>query len=140
MKQASLAIFFASAALALVVSSATSSVTALAQGAEGPSYTEEQSTRGEKEYTKSCSFCHADPSMAPALQGDVFLKNWSDQTAASLFDKIQMTMPANEPGSLTAPQAADLVAYILKLNHFPAGQTPLPTEAAALGAIKLAPK
>jgi mono/diheme cytochrome c family protein len=146
-KQAPLAIFLTSATFALVLASGTSSLTALALRAQAgdkpaaaPSYTEEQSTRGEALYTKSCGFCHADPSMAPALQGDVFLKNWSDQTAAALFDKIQQTMPANEPGTLTAPQSADLVAYILKLNHFPAGQTALPTETAALGALKLSPK
>ena len=126
------------AAFALVVSSATSPLTA--QGGAGPSYTEEQSTRGEGIYTKTCSFCHEDQSMAPALKGDGFLKNWSDKTAGALFDKIQMTMPANEPGSLNEQQAADLIAFILKQNKFPAGQQPLPKDAASLGAIALTPK
>jgi quinoprotein glucose dehydrogenase len=78
--------------------------------------------------------------MAPPLQGDAFLKNWSDKTAGALFDKIEVTMPLNEPGSLTDQQSVDLVAYILKLNHFPAGQEVLPKDAAALGALHLSNK
>ena len=147
MKHASLAFFFSSVTFALVLAFGTSPLTAVVARAQvgdkpggGLSYTEEQSARGEALYKKACGFCHADESMAPPLAGDVFLSNWSDQTAAALLDKIQQTMPANEPGTLTAPQSADLVAYILKLNHVPAGQTPLPTDAAALGALKLSVK
>lgn len=143
-KHASLAFFFVSVTFALGLTfggSPLATVTVHAQGGDqagaAASYTEEQSTRGEALYKKACSFCHADASMAPLLSGDVFLSNWSDQTAASLLDKIQQTMPANEPGTLTAPQSADLVAYILKLNRVPVGQTPLPTDAAALATLKL---
>jgi hypothetical protein len=78
--------------------------------------------------------------LALPLQGDDFLKGWSDKTAGALFDKIISTMPANEPGTISDQQSADLVAYILKLNHFPAGQEPLPRDPAALNAILLAPK
>ena len=116
------------AVLALVIASSVS-LAALApksqagdKPAAGLSYTEEQSARGEALYTKSCGACHDDKSMAPPLQGDTFLKNWSDKTAGALFDKIEVTMPLNEPGSLTDQQSADLVAYILKVNHFPSGR------------------
>jgi quinoprotein glucose dehydrogenase len=135
------------AAVTLVVASSASSRAVVAfaaqagdKAAAGPSYTEEQSKRGEAVYTKSCGFCHEDQSMAPPLQGDGFLKSWSDKTAGALFDKIQMTMPLNEPGTMSDQQSADLVAYILKLNHFPAGQEPLAHDAAALNSISLAPK
>jgi mono/diheme cytochrome c family protein len=101
------------------------------------SYTEEESTRGEAIYTKSCGFCHDDKSMAPPLQGEIFVKNWSDKNAGALFDKIQTTMPLNDPGTLTEQQSADLVAYILKLNHFPAGQEALPKDPAVLGTLSL---
>jgi S-disulfanyl-L-cysteine oxidoreductase SoxD len=106
----------------------------------GLSYTEEQGTRGEAVYAKSCGFCHDDKSMAPPLQGDPFLKNWSDKSAGALFDKIQITMPLNEPGTLTEQQSADLVAYILKVNHVPAGQEVLPKDPAVLGALSLSIK
>jgi quinoprotein glucose dehydrogenase len=104
------------------------------------SYTDEQSTRGEALYTKSCGPCHDDKSLAPLLQGDVFLKNWSDKTAAALFDKILTTMPLQDPGALNGQQAVDLVAYVLKLNHFSSSQQALPNDAAALGAMSLTPR
>jgi cytochrome c len=106
----------------------------------GLSYTDEQSTRGATLYTKSCGPCHDDKSLAPLLQGDVFLKNWSAKTAAALFDKILTTMPLQDPASLNGQQAVDLVAYILKLNHFSPGQDALPNDAAALGAMSLTPR
>jgi len=46
-------------------------------------------------------------------------------------------MPLQDPGTLTDPQSIDLVAYILKLNHFSAGQEALPKDAAALAAMSL---
>jgi mono/diheme cytochrome c family protein len=140
-----------SAAFTLIVLTAgAASLAALAlpaQGGDKPapaaSYTEEQGTRGEAASTKSCAVCHGEQlkgDLAPPLQGDDFLKGWSDKTAGALFDKIITTMPANEPGTMSDQQSADLVAYILKLNHFPAGQEPLPRDPAALNAILLAPK
>ena len=139
-------VYLRAAAFTLVVASSASSLVVVAfatqagDKAAGPSYIEEQSTRGEAVYTKSCGFCHEDQSMAPPLQGDGFLKSWSDKTAGALFDKIKTTMPLNEPGTMSDQQSADLVAYILKLNHFPAGQEALPHDLAALNSINLAPK
>src|ERR1700687_1625886 len=134
----------------IVLTAGAGSLAALAvpaQGGDKPApaatYTEEQSTRGEAVSTKSCAVCHGEQlkgDLAPPLQGDDFLKGWSDKTAGALFDKIITTMPANEPGTISEQQSADLVAYILKLNHFPAGQEPLPRDPAALNAIRLAPR
>jgi hypothetical protein len=78
--------------------------------------------------------------MAPPLQGETFVKNWSEKSVGALFDKIQITMPLNEPGTLTEPQSAELVAYILKVNHVPAGQEVLPRDPAVLGALSLSIK
>jgi len=102
-----------------------------------PTYTEEQSARGEGIYTKACGPCHEDKSLAPLLQGEPFAKNWSDKTVDALFNKILSTMPLQDPGTLTDQQSIDLVAYILKLNHFSAGQEALPKDAAALAAMSL---
>src|SRR5215471_6819051 len=100
--------------------------------AAAPTYTEEQSVRGEGIYTKACGPCHEDKSLAPLLQGEPFAKNWSDKTVDVLFNKILSTMPLQDPGTLTDQQSIDLVAYILKLNHFSVGQEALPKDAAAL--------
>ncbi len=56
---------------------------------------------------------------------------------------IQKLMPATAPGSLTRPQAADLLAYILSYNKFPAGKTELPSDEDSLKKLtvpKPAPK
>ncbi len=75
--------------------------------------------------------------MGPGIQGEDFRKAWSGKTLFELYDKIKTTMPANEPGTLSAAATADMVAYILKLNDYPAGATELPSDNAALGQIKL---
>jgi len=52
-------------------------------------------------------------------------------------------MPATAPGSLTRPKAADLLAYILSYNKFPAGKTELPSDEDSLKKLivpKPAPK
>jgi hypothetical protein len=46
-------------------------------------------------------------------------------------------MPANNPGVLSRQQNADVIAYILKANNWPAGSTELPTQLAAMKAIKI---
>jgi mono/diheme cytochrome c family protein len=108
-----------SAALTLIVLIAgAGSLAALAlpaQAGDKPApaavYTEEQSARGEAVSTKSCAVCHGEQlkgDLAPPLQGDDFLKGWSDKTAGALFDKIITTMPANEPGTISEQQSADL--------------------------------
>jgi S-disulfanyl-L-cysteine oxidoreductase SoxD len=62
------------------------------------------------------------------LSGDDFLTKYQGQPATGVYDMIQKLMPATAPGSLTRPQAADLLAYILSFNKFPAGKTDLPSD------------
>jgi len=59
------------------------------------------------------------------LVGDSFLSNWSARTLANFVDKIQKTMPFEQPGSLTRQQSTDLGAYILQTGKFPAGSAEL---------------
>jgi len=103
-------------------------------------YTEPQSTRGQALYVKMCSSCHGEKldgtAMAPTLSGQDFLGGWNDRSVADLNEKIQTTMPADKAGSLTPEQSADLVAYVLKVNNFPAGATEL-APGAGLAEIRL---
>jgi mono/diheme cytochrome c family protein len=104
-------------------------------------YTDAQSARGEKTSVASCSVCHGDKlagtDMGPGVAGSAFRENWSGRSVSELFDKVKTTMPANDPGSLSAAATADVVAYILKVNDYPAGSAELPSEMAALSQIKL---
>jgi mono/diheme cytochrome c family protein len=106
-------------------------------------YTKEQALRGQDTYQQSCTQCHGsalDGGEAPPLAGDEFLRKWYGKTAGDLFDKITKTMPDDDPGNLSGPEYADLVAYILSMNSFPAGQKELDSEAAALQEIRIEAK
>ena len=103
-------------------------------------YTEVQAGRGQKIYTDSCASCHADDlsggGQAPALSGKDFNVDWNDLAMSDLYDRTHGTMPADKPGSLTAEQSADVIAYLLKKDGFPAGPTELPADPVALKTIK----
>jgi cytochrome c553 len=99
-------------------------------------YSVTQAARGETAYTKACSRCHqaslggADES--PALAGGAFLGNWNGQTLADLHDRIRTSMPPDDPGSFARPLITDVLAFMLKVNGFPAGAVDLPTNGDSL--------
>jgi len=94
-------------------------------------YTEAQAKRGEAAYAKTCAGCHgpdlAGADTAPSLTGGEFNSGWGDLTLDDLFDRIKTTMPGDAPGSLTGEQCADILAFLLSKDGFPAGQTELAT-------------
>lgn len=104
-------------------------------------YNDEQSTRGKSLSESTCLSCHGEQlsgtDLAPALRGPEFRAAWSGRTAGDLFEKIRTSMPADSVGSLTPRQSIDLVAYVLKLNEFPAGQDELAPDAAQLNQIAI---
>jgi mono/diheme cytochrome c family protein len=103
-------------------------------------YTQAQADRGKAQYSKDCSSCHGaaldGTGQAPPLSGADFKGNWNGQTADDLFEKIQATMPADQPGRLTRAQNVDILAFLFSSNGFPAGPNDLPSDAAALGKIR----
>jgi len=104
-------------------------------------YTEEQAARGEKLYAERCSKCHGDTlggqEAAPALTGATFYSNWEGENLEALLDRIRTTMPQDKPGSLTRPQNADILAYILRVGSYPAGTVALEGQAGALSGITI---
>ena len=51
---------------------------------------------------------------------------------------VAYNMPFNAPGSLSGEQTANVIAYMLAANCYPAGNEPFPEQdKAALGDIKL---
>jgi mono/diheme cytochrome c family protein len=103
-------------------------------------YTEAQAGRGQALYAKSCSSCHRENleghGTTPELAGDDFIEKWGGQTVGDLFEKMQASMPADHPGSLSREQNAAILAFILRFNNFPAGQTELLTDADWLARIR----
>ena len=61
------------------------------------------------------------------------------QTVADLFNMIQTTMPADQPGKLTRQQTADVLAFVLSSNKFPPGKTELPADEESQKKIRIAP-
>ena len=97
-------------------------------------YSAGQAARGQQLYKAQCAACHGNAlegTVGAPLAGDSFLSNWSARSLANLVDKIQKTMPFEQPGTLTRPQATDLTAYILEAGKFPAGAAELSDAALA---------
>lgn len=102
-------------------------------------YTDQQASRGQATYKDRCASCHGavlEGSQAPPLTGDAFVAIWAGPLS-ELFSKIKQTMPADSPGKLTEQQVADLLAYVLQVGKFPAGQAELGAGEAALKQITL---
>lgn len=104
-------------------------------------YTEEQANRGHDLYNQHCASCHADTltggEMSPPLAGGDFLSNWNGLTLGDLFERIRTTMPQDKPGKLSREVNADITAYILSFNKFPAGKTELPHATEFLKEIRI---
>jgi mono/diheme cytochrome c family protein len=102
-------------------------------------YTESQADRGKAVYEKECAFCHQSDlrgqGFAPALIEETFSGRWQDGYLGDLFIVVQMTMPQDKPASLTQDQYAEIVAYLLKANKYPAGQQDLANEPKLLAQI-----
>lgn len=101
-------------------------------------YTVAQATRGQTMYSDRCSPCHGPTlggGLAPPLVGDAFIGDFDKQPLLELVEKIHKTMPANDPGTLTRQQTADIVAYILQVGKFPAGTAELTPDETGLKQI-----
>ncbi len=103
-------------------------------------YTQEQANRGKALYGQECASCHGaaldGSGTAPPLSGADFKGNWNGQTVDDLFEKMQTSMPADQPGKLSREQNADILAFLLGSNGFPAGAKDLPSDAAVLQKIR----
>jgi quinoprotein glucose dehydrogenase len=98
-------------------------------------YTEAQAERGRASYEQTCRSCHRDDlrgdNTAPSLVGESFLFLWGDMEVGELSARIQKIMPPERPGSLSVQTYADIVAFVLQKNGFPAGERELPAEPGA---------
>lgn len=103
-------------------------------------YSAVQAKRGAELYhSQGCEMCHGADLAGPLapLTGNTFLAKYTDQSILELFDKVQKTMPQTNPGSLTPAQTADLLAYILSMNKYPAGNEELPVDREKLKALQV---
>ena len=127
------------AAIALVVVSVCVLAQATASVWDGI-YSAEQAKRGEALYANECASCHGTMlegrGQAPALSGAEFIANWNGMTVGDLFEKMQSSMPADQPGRLSGDQNATILAFILSRNKFPAASADLPSDPERLRQIR----
>jgi len=92
-------------------------------------YTAAQASRGETAYAKTCARCHGATlgggDESPALTGGNFLGNWNGLPLSDLQKRIKTTMPSDSIGIYDQQLVTDVMAYMLKVNGFPAGQLEL---------------
>jgi mono/diheme cytochrome c family protein len=104
-------------------------------------YTVEQAERGRQQYNLACAACHGEQmnggEMAPPLAGGAFLSTWNGATLGDLFERIRTTMPQNAPGKLKREMYADILAYILRFNEFPAAGVELDRRSEVLKSIRI---
>lgn len=102
-------------------------------------YTEAQALRGEASYRTHCVECHGEDlrgaHMTPSMVGIGFAFRWRDRHLYDFYEGMRTTMPQSAPGGLSADVYADLVAFILARNGYPAGEAALPSEADAMRGI-----
>ena len=104
-------------------------------------YSSDQAKRGKELYGKQCASCHSDDlsggESAPPLTGAAFLANWTGLTVGDLFERTRVSMPQNDPGKLSRQQNADIIAFMLSMNRFPAGKSDLEKDTDVLKQIRL---
>ena len=97
-------------------------------------YTDEQAEVGERVFNTICSNCH---NASNPLSGRLFITKWADRSLYRIWEFITTRMPYGAPGSLTQEEYVGVLAFILRLNGYPAGDTPLPQLFYEIGNINL---
>lgn len=100
-----------------------------------------QAERGAAAYKTACAECHGNDLMgdgfAPALTGAEFMGNWNDLSIGDLFERIRVSMPPSGPSGVPPAQKADIVAHIMNMNKWPAGEGELEPKTDVLKQIKI---
>ncbi|MCE9601629.1 MAG: cytochrome c [Gemmatimonadetes bacterium] len=111
-----------------VLTASQNAAPAAPASASAVTFTDEQATRGEQLFVRVCVECHGRKEMTNA---DFRLK-WNTRTAFDLFDRMRLSMPESDPGSLPRSQYLDVTAFIAKINGIAPGSVELPDDEAAL--------
>jgi S-disulfanyl-L-cysteine oxidoreductase SoxD len=95
-------------------------------------YTFEQAERGVALYKQRCASCHAPNRFT---DDQLFLTPYAGKPLWEMYDVISDSMPEDDPGGMKPEEYAAVIAQLLRLNGFPAGQTDLPASKDALSLI-----
>ncbi len=116
-------------------------------------YTEDQARRGQVLFGKVCTPCHTATPVFPAarLKGRGFAlgsqKIFIDlggryalkyPSVYHLYRRVRDSMPSYDSTSVSPLDKVDIVAFVLKMNGFPAGATPMPADTTAMKTLRIA--
>jgi glucose dehydrogenase/mono/diheme cytochrome c family protein len=105
--------------------------------AQGPSSAGELVQAGKFLYQARCARCHGTELEGPTpLSGRAFRQHWDGKTARNMYSHIISTMPLDDAGSLSEPEALRIAIHVLTVNGVQLGSRPMES-AAALNDIKL---
>jgi mono/diheme cytochrome c family protein len=111
-----------------------------AAGAPPALYTPAQAQQGHAVFERHCAVCHGrhlEGGVGPALTGGKFASVKAGFTVQQIFEFLSVDMPADAPGSLTARQYLELMAFLLQQNGYPAGKTTLTARIASGSTVAL---
>ncbi|MDH4048134.1 MAG: hypothetical protein OEW68_13925 [Gammaproteobacteria bacterium] len=97
-------------------------------------YSKDQAKIGEQLYKDHCMLCHDKKYFRPVF------KVWEGKSLGTMNSVMNTSMPQTNPGSLPLKDYVAILAYMLSLNRYPAGDGPLPNDQEALDAIVIAPR
>ena len=113
----------------------------VARTAQDGVFTDAQANRGNALYQDNCASCHGGSLQGeeenPPLSGKHFSSRWGGLPVSAIYGFINTQMPLGQPGALGVQADADIVAYILSVNKFPAGQVELPADNNVLKTITI---
>lgn len=96
-------------------------------------YTAEQAESGKAMFEQNCSTCHNADFYKTVFQ------TWRGQPLQYLFEQIMSAMPADKPGALLDNEYEDIMAYVLQITGFPAGDTRLQYFGGVMGDVNVEP-
>jgi alcohol dehydrogenase (cytochrome c) len=100
-----------------------------------------QVERGQSSFLQNCASCHGrnldNGEFAPAVKGRSFLNHWGARPVSEFAAYLRANMPPGRTGELSKDDYTALVAFIMNANGASSDATSLPTDSAALTAIRL---
>jgi mono/diheme cytochrome c family protein len=91
-------------------------------------YTPEQAANGAQSYQKTCARCHGaklQGGSGPALVGRQFWQAYGGRKVSTLWSSVHTQMPMSAPGSVSATNSTNIMAFLLEKNGVPSGTVPL---------------
>ena len=95
-------------------------------------FTRGQALRGERRFQQVCAACHRTNEITRS-----WFRGTVHETVGDLLDVISTTMPEGNPGVLSPMEYADILAFMLRLNDYPAGEEELPVDLYLLENVRI---